>query len=66
MRMVRCSSLARVGRPPTPASKGCARLSVANQEALLAWLGLLDATEETWLKNQINLTVNVQGEFVGR
>ena len=52
--------------PPVPASKGCARLSVANQETLLAWLGLLDATEETWLKNQINLTVNVQGEFVGR
>ena len=52
--------------PPAPASKGCARLSVANQETLLDWLGLLDATEETWRKNEINLTVNVQGEFVGR
>lgn len=50
--------------PPEPASKGCARLSVANQERLLEWLGLLDATEETWRKNEINLTVNVQGEFV--
>ncbi len=52
--------------PSVPASKGCARLSVANQEKLLDWLGLLDATEETWLKNEINLTVNVQGDFVGR
>ena len=52
--------------PPAPASKGCARLSVANQETLLEWLGLLDATEETWRKSEINLTVNVQGDFVGR
>lgn len=52
--------------PPAPTSKGCARLSVANQEALLDWLGLLDATEETWRKSEINLTVNVQGDFVGR
>lgn len=52
--------------PPEPASKGCARLSVANQEQLLDWLGLLDATDETWRKPEINLTVNVQGDFVGR
>lgn len=52
--------------PPEPASKGCARLSVANQERLLDWLGLLDATEETWRKPEMNLTVNVQGEFVPR
>jgi lipoprotein-anchoring transpeptidase ErfK/SrfK len=52
--------------PPTPASKGCARLSVADQEALLDWLGLLDANEETWRTNEINLTVTVQGGFVGR
>jgi hypothetical protein len=52
--------------PPTPASKGCARLSVANQEQLLDWLGLLDDVDETWLKNEINFTVNVQGEFAGR
>lgn len=50
--------------PPEPASKGCARLSVTNQERLLEWLGLLDATEETWRKNEINLTVNVQGAFI--
>lgn len=52
--------------PPVPASKGCARLSVAHQEALLSWLGLLDATAETWRKDEINLTVNVQGQFIGR
>jgi lipoprotein-anchoring transpeptidase ErfK/SrfK len=52
--------------PPAPASKGCARLSVANQQALLEWLQLLDATEETWRTSEINLTVNVQGKFVGR
>lgn len=51
--------------PPAPASKGCSRLSVANQEQLLDWLGLLDATEETWRKPELNFTVNVQGEFVG-
>lgn len=52
--------------PPTPQSKGCVRLSVANQTTLLDWLGLLDATEETWRKPEMNLTVSVQGEFVGR
>jgi lipoprotein-anchoring transpeptidase ErfK/SrfK len=52
--------------PPTPESKGCARLSVADQELLLSWLGLLDDVEETWRTKEINFTVNVQGEFVGR
>lgn len=52
--------------PPSPASKGCARLSVANQETLLDWLGLLDGTEETWRKDEINLTVSVQGKYAGR
>lgn len=52
--------------PPQPASKGCTRLSVANQQRLLDWLGLFDATEETWRTQEINLSVNVQGEFVGR
>lgn len=51
---------------PTLASKGCVRLGVANQERLRNWLGLLDDLDETWLKNEIDLTVNVQGEFVGR
>jgi hypothetical protein len=52
--------------PPTPASKGCARLSVANQDMLVAWLGLDAATGETWRKSEINVTVNVQGAYVGR
>jgi len=52
--------------PPTPQSKGCARLSVADQTTLLAWLGLAPLRDETWVKNQINLTVSVQGQFVGR
>jgi lipoprotein-anchoring transpeptidase ErfK/SrfK len=52
--------------PPTPESKGCARLSVADQERLLSWLGLLDDVEETWRTKEIDFTVNVQGEFVGR
>ncbi|BAN03499.1 hypothetical protein YM304_31850 [Ilumatobacter coccineus YM16-304] len=50
--------------PPTPQSKGCARLSVADQETLIAWLGLDTATGETWRKNEMNVTVNVQGEYI--
>lgn len=52
--------------PPTPQSKGCARLSVADQTTLLTWLGLVDRTDETWSRDQIGLTVNVQGQFIGR
>ena len=52
--------------PPTPQSKGCARLRVADQMTLLTWLGLNDATEETWRMDDINLTVNVQGRFTPR
>jgi hypothetical protein len=52
--------------PPTPQSKGCARLSVADHSAMLDWLGLLDRTEETWRTAEINFTVTVQGRFVPR
>ncbi len=52
--------------PPTPASKGCARLSVADQNTFIAWLGLDTATGETWRKSEMNVTVNVQGDFVTR
>ncbi len=52
--------------PPTPQSKGCARLRVTDQEAFVAWLGLDDATGETWRKDEMNVTVNVQGDFVSR
>ncbi|HSP29741.1 MAG TPA: L,D-transpeptidase, partial [Ilumatobacteraceae bacterium] len=52
--------------PPTPASKGCARLSVADHDTLIAWLGLDAATGETWRKSEMNVTVSVQGVFVPR
>lgn len=49
--------------PPEPRSKGCARLRVEHQDALIAWLGLDDAAEPTWSRDRINLRVTVQGEF---
>ena len=52
--------------PPTPQSKGCARLRLGDQETLLGWLGLIDLQSETWQKGQLNVTVNVQGEFQPR
>ncbi len=52
--------------PPTPQSKGCARLRVADQNTFVGWLGLDSATGETWRKSEMNVTVNVQGEFIPR
>jgi len=52
--------------PPTPQSKGCARLRVSDQETLIAWLGLDSVETELWRKNEMNVTVNVQGAFVPR
>lgn len=52
--------------PPTPQSKGCARLRVEDQNVFVGWLGLDGATGETWRKDEMNVTVNVQGEFVPR
>lgn len=52
--------------PPTPQSKGCARLRVSDQETLIAWLGLDGVETELWRKNEMNVTVNVQGAFVPR
>ncbi len=49
--------------PPEPLSKGCARLLVEHQDALLAWLGLGDATSQIWSADRINLTVNARGQF---
>jgi lipoprotein-anchoring transpeptidase ErfK/SrfK len=48
--------------PPEPASKGCARLRVENQESLVAWLGLADVTQEIY--EPIDVIVTVQGDFV--
>lgn len=50
--------------PPQPRSKGCARLRVADQDALIAWLGLGDAPGPIWNRDRINLTVTVQGDYV--
>ena len=50
--------------PPAPASKGCARLHVEDQDQLLAWLGLTDAAGPVWSRDRIDLTVTVQGDYV--
>jgi lipoprotein-anchoring transpeptidase ErfK/SrfK len=50
--------------PPAPASKGCARLHVEDQDRLLAWLGLADADGPVWSRDRIDLTVTVQGDYV--
>jgi lipoprotein-anchoring transpeptidase ErfK/SrfK len=49
--------------PTSPASHGCARLHVPNQNQLLDWLGLNGATTQVWSKSQIGLTVTVQGNY---
>jgi LysM repeat protein len=50
--------------PTSPASKGCARLRVEHQDALVAWLGLADSGPTTD-RSRINVTVNVQGTWLG-
>jgi lipoprotein-anchoring transpeptidase ErfK/SrfK len=50
--------------PPSPASKGCVRLHVADQDRLVAWLGLADATNPVWNRDRIDFTVTVQGDFI--
>ena len=52
--------------PRSPASHGCARLRLEDMDALVNWLGLADAGGVTYKKDQINLTVNVQGRYVDR
>ncbi|MGH8240511.1 MAG: L,D-transpeptidase, partial [Steroidobacteraceae bacterium] len=49
--------------PPSPQSKGCARLRVANQDALVDWLGLRDVGQPVWDEDEIGLVVSVQGRF---
>lgn len=50
--------------PPTPASKGCARLRPEHQELLVAWLGLGDVTRQIHDTDRIGATVTVQGAYV--
>jgi lipoprotein-anchoring transpeptidase ErfK/SrfK len=49
--------------PTSPASHGCARLHLANQNQLLDWLGLGGATSQIWSTSKIGLTVTVQGSY---
>lgn len=49
--------------PTAPASKGCVRLRVENQNAVIAWLGLGDITAATYNSDRINVVVTVQGDY---
>ena len=49
--------------PTSPQSKGCARLPVDSQQALVDWLGLGGAGSPIWDAGQIDLTVDVQGHY---
>ncbi|CAN5528821.1 hypothetical protein BH23ACT3_BH23ACT3_06780 [soil metagenome] len=49
--------------PTSPQSKGCARLRVEHQDALIAWLGLDDIGGPTYDQSRMNVTVNVQGAY---
>ncbi len=49
--------------PTSPASHGCARLRVRDQDTLVSWAGLQDARGPIWNAGQIDLTVTVQGRY---
>lgn len=50
--------------PTYPASKGCSRLQVAHQDALIDWLGIRGITSSLWYgEDEINLTVTIQGSY---
>lgn len=51
--------------PTTPQSKGCPRLRVEHHQQLVAWLGL-DEVDGPVGGSVIDVTVNVQGEYVPR
>ncbi len=48
--------------PTYPASKGCARLRVENQDQLIDWLGLTDSGP-IYSVSTIGLAVTVQGAW---
>ena len=52
--------------PNFPASKGCVRLQVHEQDRLIAWLGLADRADVTWGAAEIGVTVDVQGQWAAR
>jgi len=49
--------------PTNPRSKGCARLKVHDQDAVISWLGLQDVGQSIWDASQIGLIVNAQGDY---
>ena len=49
--------------PTSPQSKGCARLKPADQDRLVAWLGLDTMTGATYSKDRIGVTVTVRGGY---
>jgi len=50
--------------PPQPASHGCVRLRVGDQDQLVSWLGLDGASGPVWAEGQIDLVVTTQGAFL--
>ena len=50
--------------PTSPASHGCARLRVHDQDALINWLGLADQRSQIWNdRGRLGLTVTIQGRY---
>jgi lipoprotein-anchoring transpeptidase ErfK/SrfK len=50
--------------PTSPASHGCARLHVGDQNTLINWLGLGDQRAQIWNdRGRIGLTVTIQGRY---
>ncbi|HSL74614.1 MAG TPA: L,D-transpeptidase family protein [Ilumatobacteraceae bacterium] len=49
--------------PTSPQSKGCARLRLADHDALIQWLGIADVTTPIG-GSRFGLAVSVQGQFV--
>jgi hypothetical protein len=50
--------------PTSPASHGCARLRVGDQDTLVNWLGLGDQGRQIWDGiSRINFTVSIVGEY---
>jgi hypothetical protein len=49
--------------PTSPQSKGCARLTPADQDRLVAWLGLDTLSGATYSKDRIGVTVTVRGGY---
>ncbi len=50
--------------PTSPASHGCARLRVHDQDMLIGWLGLADQRSQIWNdRGRLGLTVTIQGRY---